>query len=59
MQQINFTANLDWSEKTMMFFIIEGVKELFCNFWKELKKYCKYVPQIYLGINIKWLIIKE
>ena len=26
-QQINFTANLDWAENTTMFFIIEEAKE--------------------------------
>ena len=31
-QQINFTANLDWAGNTTMFFIIEEVKETILNF---------------------------
>ena len=35
-QQINFTANLDRTENTTMFFIIEEAKETVWTFHKEL-----------------------
>ena len=31
-QQISFTANLDWEENTTMFFIIEEAKETILDF---------------------------
>ena len=31
-QQINFTANLDWAGNTTMFFVIEEAKETILNF---------------------------
>ena len=31
-QQINYTANLDWTENTTIFFIIEEAKEISLGF---------------------------
>ena len=32
MQQINFTRNIDWPGQTIMFFILEEVKEIILDF---------------------------
>ena len=34
-QQINFTANLDWDGNTIMFFIIRETKKIFSDFSQE------------------------
>ena len=38
MQQINFTANLDWAEQTAIYFIIEEAKENVLDFPQETVK---------------------
>ena len=42
-QEINFTRNLQRGEGATMFFIIKEAKEAFLVFYKELKKYCKFI----------------
>ena len=37
-QQINFTSNLDWGEKTTMFFIIEEAEETILDFLQGIVK---------------------
>ena len=38
MQQISFTANLDWAEQTAIYFIIEEAKENVLDFPQETVK---------------------
>ena len=38
MQQINFTANIDWAEQTAIYFIIEEAKETVLYFSQETVK---------------------
>ena len=38
MQQINFTANIDWAEQTAIYFIIEEANETVLYFSQETVK---------------------
>ena len=41
-QQINFTANLDWEWKTVMYFIIEETKEIVLDFSQEIVRMLQF-----------------
>ena len=53
-QQINFTANLDWAENTRIFFILEEAKETILDFSQGNVKVLWMQLSDLIIISIKW-----